>query len=57
MRFSAEEEAAMAALRGRMLQAGLLTPFWDHKPTFYRFCQARGFHVDKVRRGHAVSTP
>ena len=38
-RFTAEQEAAMAALRGKMLQAGLLTPFWDYKPAFYRFCQ------------------
>jgi len=47
-RFTAEQEAAMAALRGKMLQAGLLTPFWDYKPAFYRFCQARGFNVDKA---------
>ena len=40
-RFTAEQEAAMAALRGKMQQAGLLTPFWDYKPAFYRFCQVR----------------
>lgn len=48
MTFTPEQEAAMAEFRRRAVEEGVLTEPFDNKPTFYRFCQARGYDVDKA---------
>jgi len=46
--FTPSQEEAMAALRNRLIEHSLLTEWWDSKPVFYRFCQARQYDVDKA---------
>ena len=46
--FTAAQQASMSEFRERLLAVGLLSPRWDHLPTFYRFCQARQYNVDKA---------
>lgn len=46
--FTPEQESAMATFRARLEEEKLLTPWWDKKPHFYRFCQARQWNVDKA---------
>ena len=47
-RFTRQEYECMASVRAAVDKAGKLEEWIDNKPMWYRFCQARGWDVDKA---------
>jgi len=48
MGFTEEQQTTMREFRQAMADAGVLSDWWDNKPTFFRFCQARQWDVEKA---------
>jgi hypothetical protein len=46
--FTEEQNATMEEFRAELVKEGLMQEWMNNKPTWYRFCQARGWEVAKA---------